>query len=52
MNISVYMYSIYIQYGGIIASFTIEYYKSCPNFGGATLSCCWGILAKEFGIQQ
>ena len=30
---------VYVQYGGIIAS--VEYYKPCPNFGGAILSCCW-----------
>ena len=40
------------QYGGIIALFTAEYYRSCPNFGGAILSCSCGILAKHFGIQQ
>ena len=40
------------QYGGIIALFTGEYYRSCPNFGGAILSCSCGILAKHFGIQQ
>ena len=40
------------QYGGIIALFTAEYYRSCLNFGGAILSCSCGILAKHFGIQQ
>ena len=30
--------SVHVQYGGIIALFTAEYYKSCPNFSGAILS--------------
>ena len=44
--------TVYVQYGGMIALLTVQYYKSCPNFGWATLSCCRGILAKHLGVQQ
>ena len=31
------------QYGSIIALFTAEYYRSCPNFGGYTVLLLWNI---------
>ena len=48
MNISMYMYSM-VAYCTWLSK---EYNKSCLNFGGAIMSCCWGILARHFGIQQ
>ena len=43
MNISVYMYSM-VAY---CTWLSVEYNKLYPNFGGAIMSCCWGILAPR-----
>ena len=40
--------SVHVQYSGIIALFTAEYYKSCPIFGGDILFLLLWNISKTF----